>query len=249
MDNRTNNRRFLQNEGWSQWDILLPDQKKGVPPPEMQKPIPPGAKLIDLESAYTINRPDMTLFDAIAMRRSFREYDDRPLMLSELSFLLWATQGLHEIADDWSHSLRIVPSAGACHPFETYFIAKRVVGLQPGLYRYLALDHKLYLSCALDELMHRAIDDAWLLPDEAVLFIWTVVPYRTEWRYGNLSHKMIAMEAGHICQNLYLASMAIGAGTCAIGSFPQDEIDGILAVDGEDEFSIYMATVGKIDLL
>jgi nitroreductase len=57
---------------------------------------------------------------------------------------------------------------------------------------------------------------------------------------------MIAMEAGHICQNLYLASVAIGAGTCAIGAFPQDEIDNLLAVDGNEEFAVYLARVGKI---
>lgn len=57
---------------------------------------------------------------------------------------------------------------------------------------------------------------------------------------------MIAIEAGHICQNLYLAATSIGAGVCAIGAFSQAEVDALLAVDGVDEFAIYLARLGKL---
>jgi SagB-type dehydrogenase family enzyme len=76
--------------------------------------------------------------------------------------------------------------------------------------------------------------------------MWTTIPYRAEWRYSVIAHKMIAMDAGHLCQNLYLASESIGAGTCAIGAYNQAKVDAILGVDGEDEFAIYIAPVGKI---
>ena len=239
-------RQFLKNDRWEQWDILEPDQKKGVPPPGLQKPCPPGATLIDLDSPKTLRGPSMTLIEAIGRRRSVREYAEEPLTLQELSFLLWATQGVHEVAEDGSYAFRSVPSAGGRHPFETYLIVKWVTGLKPGLYRYLALEHKLCFLSTAEELTSRSSADDWLQPGEAVLFVWTAVPYRTEWRYGILSHKMIAIEAGHICQNLYLAGVAVGVGTCAIGAFPQDEIDVILAVDGNDEFSLYLASVGKM---
>ncbi|HOD73349.1 MAG TPA: SagB/ThcOx family dehydrogenase, partial [Candidatus Bipolaricaulis anaerobius] len=80
----------------------------------------------------------------------------------------------------------------------------------------------------------------------AVVFAWTTVPYRTEWRYSVSSHKVIAMDAGHMCQNLYLACEAIGAGTCAVGAYHQERMDALLGVDGEDEFTIYLAPVGKV---
>ena len=79
----------------------------------------------------------------------------------------------------------------------------------------------------------------------AVVFIWTTIPYRSEWRYGFVAHKMIAMEAGHVCQNLYLACEAIGAGTCAIGDYRNNQMDEAIGVDGEDEFVVYLAPVGK----
>jgi len=115
---------------------------------------------------------------------------------------------------------RAVPSAGARHPFETYLAVARVGDLTPGLYRYL-------------------------VKGAAVTFIWTAIPYRSEWRYSIIAEKHIALDAGHVCQNLYLASEAIGAGTCAIAAYDQASLDAILAVDGEDEFVLYVAPVGK----
>ena len=69
--------------------------------------------------------------------------------------------------------------------------------------------------------------------------------YTTEWRYANEAHKVIAQASGHVCQNLYLASEAIGAGTCAVAAYAQSEIDSLVGVDGQDEFVVYVAPVGK----
>ena len=78
-----------------------------------------------------------------------------------------------------------------------------------------------------------------------MLFIWVTIPCRTEWRYSFTAHKMIAQESGHVCQNLYLASEAIGAGACAI-TYDQAQVDRILGVDGKEEFAIYVAPMGKV---
>ena len=80
----------------------------------------------------------------------------------------------------------------------------------------------------------------------AVTFIWTAIPHRMEWRYGLAAHKVIAIDAGHVCQNLYLACEAIGAGTCAVAAYHQELMDQLLRVDGKDEFTIYLAPVGKV---
>jgi SagB-type dehydrogenase family enzyme len=61
----------------------------------------------------------------------------------ELSFLLWATQGVHRVNDDRTRSWRTVPSGGARHPFKTYLAVNNVEGLKKGVYRYLALSHRL----------------------------------------------------------------------------------------------------------
>jgi SagB-type dehydrogenase family enzyme len=144
--------------------------------------------------------------------------------------------------------LRTVPSAGGRHPFETYLLTNRVKGLEPGLYRYLSVEHKL-LCLRADVELAEQVADAFMrwVQRSAVVFIWTTLPYRTEWRYSIVAHKLIAQESGHICQNLYLASEAIGAGACAI-VYDQTKLDRILGVDGQDEFALSVAPVGKVTL-
>lgn len=246
VDRIKKHRRFLKNEGWAFWERIERDQKKGLPPPPIQKPTPPGVRRVQLIAPDSFSVGDLPLIKAIARRRSWRDFSPEPLSLEELSFLLWATQGFQEAAEDGSSSFRTVPSAGARHPFETYLIVKRVSGLQPGLYRYLAVEHQLAYLHGTAEFSQGLEDDYLLFSEDALVFIWTAVPYRTEWRYSFLAHKMIAMEAGHICQNLYLAGVSIGVGVCAIGAFSQDDLDKLTGVDGEEEFAIYVARVGKI---
>jgi len=81
----------------------------------------------------------------------------------------------------------------------------------------------------------------------AACFIWSAVPYREEWRYGTQAAKGILLDAGHVCQNLYLACESIGCGTCAIAAYRQEELDRFLGLDGEDELVVYLAPVGKVE--
>jgi SagB-type dehydrogenase family enzyme len=243
-------RKLLKSDRWDEWRRSETDQKKKVPNPPLQKPAPAeGAPLIDLVPPEALTVGQMPLLDAIRRRQSRRKYAAEPLSLEELSFLLWATQGVRQMLSSNKAALRTVPSGGARHPFETYLFVNRVTGLEPGLYRYLALEHKL---CCLRTAPNMAAQVARACSHEfagnsAVTFMWTVVPYRTEWRYSFVSHKIIALDAGHVCQNLYLACEAIGAGTCAVGAYNQQALDEFLGVDGQDEFAIYVAPVGKVD--
>ena len=79
----------------------------------------------------------------------------------------------------------------------------------------------------------------------AVTFLWTAIPARMEWRYDLAAHKVIALDAGHVCQNLYLACESLGLGTCAIAAYDQEACDRLLGVDGEEEFTLYIAPVGR----
>jgi SagB-type dehydrogenase family enzyme len=78
-----------------------------------------------------------------------------------------------------------------------------------------------------------------------VTFLWAAIPYRMEWRYGPAAHRVIALDAGHVCQNLYLACQAISAGACAVAAYDQEALDHLLRLDGDNEFVIYLAPVGR----
>ncbi len=240
--------RFLRADDWPVWREIETDQRRRIPPPPMQKPCPAEAVLVDLVAPDAITVGGMPLIDVIRRRRSRRAFDDVPLSLEELSFLLWATQGLHG-ERGMGASLRSVPSGGARHPFETYLAIRRVDGVTPGIYRYLPREHRLCLvrdEANLAEAVAAACGGQRFCGQAAVTFFWTAIPARTAWRYAIVAPKIVAQDSGHLCQNLYLAAEAIGAGACAIGAYDQGLADALVGVDGREEFVIYAAPVGKI---
>lgn len=235
-------RKFIESGPWEEFQTMERDQAKGVSQPALEKELPDGAELVPLVPPDKLELGKTPLIDAINQRVSHRKFTNEPLSLEELSFLLWTTQGVKEVWRDGVATKRTVPSAGSRHPFETYLVIFNVADLPPGVYRYSALEHKLLFIKAMGD----DVPDEWFLKSCAVTFIWTVIPYRTEWRYASFSHKVIALDAGHVCQNLYLACESIGAGTCAIGAYIQKDIDTYLEIDTREEQTIYLAPVGKV---
>jgi SagB-type dehydrogenase family enzyme len=241
-------RSFLKDSIRKTIDFSRTDQSRGIAPPPIEKPYKKGALLIDLPPyAQFEDRGKIALISAIGDRESRRDYSDEPISLEELAFLLWTTQGIKRRLDS-GHALRTVPSAGCRHAIETYLCALNIAGLDAGVYRYLPLEHQLLFEFTEERLERRIVQAALNQPHAgkaAVTFIWTAVPYRMEWRYGMASHKVIAIDAGHCCQNLYLACEAIGAGICAMAAYDQEGMDRLLRIDGQDEFTIYLASVGR----
>ena len=175
-------------------------------------------------------------------RKSRRLFASATLPLEQLSYLLWACEGVRE--NKGKFSFRTTPSGGARHPLDVYVFAHNVAGLKIGLYRYLPLEHSLVLeregddSAALDEALNGQFRNS------SCVIMWAAVPYRSEWRYGKAADKLVALDAGHSCQNLYLACEALKLGTCAIGAYDQKKLDVYLGLDGEDMIAMYAAPVG-----
>jgi SagB-type dehydrogenase family enzyme len=242
-------RYFLKDTVRRTIDFSETEQSRKIPPPPIEKPARDGAPRVDLvPPGQWQGIEPVDLESAMRSRKSRRTFTREPLTLEELSFLLWASQGIKQQIDRFT-ALRTVPSAGARHALETYLCVFNVEGLEPAFYRYLPLEHQLVLEFH-EEQASRRISEATLGQSftgrSAVTFIWTAVPRRMEWRYDLAAHKVIAIDAGHACQNLYLACEAIGAGTCAVGAYHQELMDELLRVDGKEEFAIYLAPVGKL---
>ncbi len=242
-------RLFLKDTVRQAVDFSQTDQMRGVPPPPIEKPFNPNARRINLVPDDEFESlGGRSLVSAIRNRRSRRDFLPEALTLKELSFLLWATQGIKGRSNG-STAFRTVPSAGCRHTFETYLLTFRIEGLEMGVYRYLPIEHQLVFEFSEEKLAERITEATFgqsFAAAGAVTFAWTTIPYRMEWRYGHAAHKVIALDAGHVCQNLYLACEAIDAGTCAIAAYNQTLMDELLKVDGKDEFTIYLAPVGKV---
>ena len=229
-----NGRQMLKPD-WESFDYQNVDGNKGIPPLPIQMPFDINAKQIELIPFNKTNCGNKPLPQVMANRHSTREFAETELSLEELSYLLWTTQGLKTYDDEYGFATKAVPSGGGCHCIETYLYINRVEGIEQGIYKYLPKDQRLVL------INTEAVD----FFNAAVTFLWSAIPYKMEYGYSTVAHKMIAIEAGHVCQNLYLAAESIDCGCCAVGAYNQHEIDTLLGINSEDEFVIYIGAVGK----
>ncbi len=228
-------------------------QEQGLPQPPLELPVPEGAELIPLPAPGELNIPALDLRTAIERRQSCRTYQEQPLTLEELSYLMWLTQGVKRVTNR-PVTLRTVPSAGARHAFETYLLVNNVAGLQPGLYRFAACEHALVkLETDADtfgirnirEQVTEACGGQQQIYHSAVTFLWVAVAERMAWRYVERGYRYLHLDAGHVCQNLYLAAEAIDCGVCAIAAYDDEVLNTALKLDGKNLFVIYLASVGK----
>lgn len=229
----------------------LTDQEKKLPQPPLVK-APMTARQIDLPKAFDSLRTADDFFTVVMKRKSSRVYTQEGISLLQLSYLLWVTQGVKEIRGKSYATLRTVPCGGARHPFECYLLVQRVSGLAPGAYHYLPMTHQLELLAPMEDpaalaglLGDSLCGQRWAAKSD-VVFYWSFVPYRSEWRYGIYAHRMVMADLGHVGENLYLGCAALGLGTCGIGAYDQALCDKTFQLDGQEEFTVYSQSVGTI---
>jgi len=213
--------------------IARPDTQKKYPHlPLLQLPEP-------------ITPADMTSLDqALRTRRSVRDYAARAITLNQLSYLLWASDGVSR--KHFGQQFRTAPSAGATYPIETYLVVNNVDGLNEGIYHYVVASHSLeeLSSGNFGKAIAKAALDQEMCAEAAVVFVWTAVFERSLRRYGQRCYRYIYLDAGHIAENLALTAVAISLGSCQIGAFYDDEVNNLLDVDGVEESVVYMSVVG-----
>jgi len=209
--------------------------------PEPYKTYPDNVRIV--LPAFDPSRP-MSLDRALDERRSIRKYQPEPISLGQLGYLIWASTGVHRA--DHGYEFRTAPSAGALYPIETYIVANAVRKLEPGVYHYGIRNHELERLRSGD--FRAAIAAAALgqgmCAAAAAVFVWTAIFQRAKWKYGQRAYRYIYLDAGHIAQNLALAAVSLGLGTCQIGALFDGEVNGIVEVDGTEESVIYMSVVG-----
>ena len=186
----------------------------------------------------------LSLEETVEMRRSVRDYSAEPLSSEELSRLLHAAQGITE----GRLGLRAAPSAGALYPIELYAVVHNVAGLEPGVYHYAVQEHGLELLQRGD--FRAAVMQAGLWQDflgqANVCFVLAAIFQRTRWKYRERTYRYVMLEAGHVGQNLYLAATSMGLGDCAVGAFLDDDLNELLGLDGVEEASLYVISVGRV---
>lgn len=224
------------------------DQQKQLPqPPLAKQSVNKNKIMLSKDFSSVIKNP--SILTLIEGRKSNRVFKNDGITLEQISFLLWSTQGVKGIRGNNYATERTVPSGGARHALETYLAVLNATDLEKGIYHYLPLEHAIEFILPADNLENsvvESLDGQKWAGNSSVVFYYTAVPYRSEWRYPLDAHKLMLLDAGHAVQNLYLGCEAIGCGTCAIAAYNQELVDKLLTVDGKDEFVIYVAPVGVV---
>ncbi|MBD3349370.1 MAG: SagB/ThcOx family dehydrogenase [Candidatus Eisenbacteria bacterium] len=181
----------------------------------------------------TLPRPgaagELSVEDAIASRRSVREFSDEPLTIEQLSRLLWAAQG---ITGEGGFK-RAAPSAGALYPMEIFVVAGRVEGLTPGVYWYVPSSHTINLLKAGDyrgELCECALSQSWIREAPLSLVIAGVYD-RTMKKYDERGVRYVHIEVGAVAENVYLQAESLGLGTTLVGAFSDEDVRGLLSAE------------------
>ena len=86
--------------------------------------------------------------------------------------------------------------------------------------------------------------EKWIA-NTSVIFIITGVLDRTRIKYGERGYRYALLEAGHLGQNICLLATELGLGSCALGGYIDQEVDKLLDIDLQEEFTLYLIAVGK----
>ena len=176
----------------------------------------------------------------LAKRRSVRGFSEKPLSLPAIARLLWAAQGVTS-----AEGGRTAPSAGALYPLAVYVVAGNISGVTEGVHRYRPAAHALephFAGHPRHELAAAALGQAPIVAAPATIVI--AADYgRTAARYGSRAQRYVHMEAGHVCQNIYLEAARLGLGTVVVGAFDDDRVHEVLRLP-ETESPLALQPVG-----
>jgi SagB-type dehydrogenase family enzyme len=198
---------------------------------------------------------DTSVEEALKVRKSVRRYAEEPLLLSDISQILWAAQGITRKMKappgwqkyKWQGGFRTAPSAGALYPLDIYLVVGDVKGLPKGVYKYIPQSHSIEQTLEGDrrtEVSNAALKQAAIRNGAAVLVITAVVE-RTAVKYGRRADRYVHMEVGHVGQNVYLQGVSSGIGTVMIGAFYDQVLKKALDLS-ENEHPFAIMPMGKI---
>lgn len=187
------------------------------------------------------------LFDLISARKSKRDFHRDPTSLDELAIVLRYSCGNTSPLENDRHS-RAQPSAGGRFPIEIYpIVFRKNADFEAGLYHYNVKDNNLDVLWA-REFSDADVDELFPHPgvkNASMVLVMTAVFNRTQAKYGERGYRYILLEAGHIGQNIYLTTEALGLKCCALGGTRDEALEKLLDIDGVTESVVYAVAIGR----
>lgn len=180
-----------------------------------------GGKVMDL--LPPILNGNMSLEQAIFIRRSKRSFSKKTLTKQQFSQIFWSGQGITEVGG----FKRSAPSGGALYPADIYGLIgeKCVDGLSAGIYHYRPDKHSVVKIADGDrrkDLAFASLGQMWMA-NAALLIVITMEYERITVKYGERGIRYALIEAGHIAQNISLQCQSLGLSSGIVGAFNDRE--------------------------
>jgi SagB-type dehydrogenase family enzyme len=227
---------------WLHNSIDAPPDREGVPraPKEF-----PDAEFVALPSGK-----QGRLDDLVRSRVSCRRFDAAGISLSDFADVLRTGYGVTGTAALGALEFleRPVPSGGGLYPLEVYAVVRAVDGLTPGVYHFAPVTE------GVERLREVALPSRFLTylfmgqslaAEAAAVLVITAVTQRSLAKYSDRGYRYLLIEAGHVGQNIALAAVERGLGTCSLGGFFDDELAALLTVDIDYELPLYALALGR----
>lgn len=199
---------------------------------------PPVEAAVRAEDDQRLRLPRVapTSFDDLLARRvTCRNFDASRKVpfqtFAQVMQRVFAAQAEVRVTDDTVFLKKNVPSGGGLHPMECYLIVQHVEGVPPGLYHYQSQDHALEPLPAPDKPLREFVMDMvaqqhWFA-DAHVVVLMSPRFERTFWKYRQHAkgYRVVALEAGHLSQTLYLSATDAGLGAFITGAINEVELE------------------------
>jgi putative peptide maturation dehydrogenase len=206
-------------------------------------------------------RSEATDFDRLLARRvTCRNFDPARLLPFELFAQLlqrvFAAQAEVRVSEDTVFLKKNVPSGGGLHPMECYLIVQHVDGVAPGLYHYQSVEHALeplpepggrsWGDGGLRKFVQDMVAQQHWFADAHVAVVLVPRFNRTFWKYRQHAkgYRVVALEAGHLSQTLYLSATEAGLGAFITGAINEKELEQALGLDHIEQGALAICGFG-----
>ncbi len=139
---------------------------------------------------------------------------------------------------------RAAPSAGALYPTELYVVCGPLGDLPAGVYHFEPAEFALRRLRDGDfraRLAGSAAEPA--IARLPLCLVFTGIPWRTTWKYGQRGYRHLFWDAGAIVANLLAVAAAAGWGAHVLLSFVDEEVAGLVGIGEPEEYPLALVTV------
>jgi SagB-type dehydrogenase family enzyme len=225
-----------------------------APPPAL-KPAPDGeSRELYRPDLARLERDDPPLARVQEQRRSVRDFDaQHPITDRQLGEFLFRVARVRdyrqaEVETDYGpirmdFASRPYPAGGGLYELELYAAVNVCASLDPGLYHYDAMHHRLTRlrgpTPEVRSLLRDAAESTAIPEDNLqVLLILAARFPRLAWKYETIAYALTLKHVGVVFQTMYLAATAMGLAPCAIGGGDADLFARAAGTDYRAETSV-----------